>query len=107
MLEIVERTLANGLRPGDEVGRWGDDELLVISHEPRGDVLANHAQVLAGLTRTANFHWWGDRVALTVSVGAAQGEPSEGLAKLLERAQSAMMTSVHAGGNHVSLAPRA
>ena len=40
MLEAVERTLANGLRPGEEVGRWGDDEFLVLSHERSTEVLA-------------------------------------------------------------------
>ena len=34
MLERVERTIANGLRPVEEIGRWGDDEFLVLSHEP-------------------------------------------------------------------------
>ena len=71
MLESVERTLANGLRPGEEIGRWGDDEFLILSHERSPEVLASHAQVLAGLARTADFRWWGDRVSLTVSVGAA------------------------------------
>lgn len=106
MLETVERTLANGLRAGEEVGRWGDDEFLVLSQERIGEVLASHGQVLAGLARTADFHWWGDRVSLTVSVGAAEARQGESLPQLLERAQAAMMASIHAGGNHVSLAPR-
>ncbi len=105
MLEIVERTLANGLRPDEAVGRWGDDEFLILSHERSGEVLANHGQVLAGLARTSNFQWWGDRVSLTVSVGAAEAEESETLPQFLERAQSAMLASIHAGGNRVSLAP--
>ena len=106
MLEIVERTLANGLRAGEEIGRWGDDEFLVVSHERTGEVLANHGHVLAGLARTADFHWWGDRASLTVSVGAAEADETETLPQLLERAQSAMLASVHGGGNQVSLAPR-
>jgi diguanylate cyclase (GGDEF)-like protein/PAS domain S-box-containing protein len=104
MLEAVERTLANGLKPGEEVGRWGADEFLVLSHEPSGDVLAAHAHMLAGLARTAVFRWWGDRVSLTVSVGAAAAEKSETLPQLLERAQAAMQASMHAGGNCVELA---
>ena len=28
-------------------------------------------KLLAGLARTADFRWWGDRVSLTVSVGVA------------------------------------
>lgn len=105
MLEIVEHTLANGLRPGEEVGRWGEDEFLVISHERTPEMLAAHAQVLAGLARTADFRWWGDRVSLTVSIGAAQADLAETLAQLLERAKQAMVSSIHAGGNHITPAP--
>jgi len=102
MLEGMERTVANALRPGEEVGRWGDDEFLILSHESRDGVLANHAQALAGIARTAEFRWWGDRISLTLSVGAAEAEQGETLAELLGRAQRAMAESMHAGGNHVS-----
>jgi diguanylate cyclase (GGDEF)-like protein len=102
MIEKVERSLANGLRPGEELGRWGDDEFLIVSHERTPQMLAAHGQLLAGLARTADFRWWGDRVSLTVSIGAAQAEPSEALAQLLKRAQDAMISSIHEGGNHIA-----
>jgi diguanylate cyclase (GGDEF)-like protein/PAS domain S-box-containing protein len=101
MFERVERALAGGLRPSDELGRWGDNEFLIVSHERTAEMLAAHAQMLAGLARTADFRWWGDRVSITVSIGAAQAEQSETLAQLLERAQSAMCSSLHAGGNQI------
>jgi diguanylate cyclase (GGDEF)-like protein/PAS domain S-box-containing protein len=107
MLEKVLRALALGLRPAEEVGRWGDDEFLIISHERTAEMLAAHGKALAGLARTADFRWWGDRVSLTVSIGAAQATngDDEGLAQLLERAQKAMESSIHAGGNGVTTAP--
>src|SRR5208283_3119109 len=105
MLEKVDRALAQGLRPGEELGRWGDDEFLIISHERTAEMLAAHAQVLAGLARTADFRWWGDRVSLTVSIGAAQAGADETLPQLLERAQDAMAASMQAGGNHITPAP--
>jgi diguanylate cyclase (GGDEF)-like protein/PAS domain S-box-containing protein len=105
MIERIERTLSHGLRPGDELGRWGDDEFLVLSHEPTAAALAAHAQRLAGLARTSDFRWWGDRLSLTVSIGAAQAASGEALPQLLERAQAAMFASTHAGGNHITLAP--
>jgi diguanylate cyclase (GGDEF)-like protein/PAS domain S-box-containing protein len=107
MLEKVERALAQGLRPAEEVGRWGDDEFLIVSHERSAVMLATHGQALAGLARTADFRWWGDRVSLTVSIGAAQAcaQDEEGLAQLLERAQGAMEASIRAGGNCVTSAP--
>ena len=104
MLEKVERTLSSGLKPAEEIGRWGDDEFLVLSHERSGPLLAAHAQNLAGLARTTDFRWWGDRLSLTVSIGAAQAERGEPLGRLLERAQRAMLDSVRAGGNHITAA---
>lgn len=104
MLLKVERAMANGLRPGEELGRWGKDELLAICYARTAEMLAEHAQMLAGLARTADFRWWGDRISITVSIGAAQVEQSETLANLLDRAQKAMETSADGGGNHVTLA---
>jgi diguanylate cyclase (GGDEF)-like protein/PAS domain S-box-containing protein len=105
MLEAVERTLANSLLAGEEVGRWGNDEFLVMAREGAGEILAHRAQALVGAARTADFRWWGDRVSITVSIGLAVGEAVETLAELLERARMAMEVSVHAGGNHVTVAP--
>ena len=104
MIAKVEHTLAHGLRPGEHLGRWGEDEFLLISHERTSAMLADHAQVLAGLARTSDFRWWGDRVSLTVSIGAAQAECGSSLANLLERASAAMHASLHGGGNQITRA---
>jgi diguanylate cyclase len=87
------------------MGRWGDDEFMVLSHECTPEQLAAHAQVLAGLARTADFQWWGDRVPVTVSIGAAQAGADASLVELMEKAKAAMFTSFHAGGNKITLAP--
>jgi len=102
MLETVERALANGLRPGEEVGRWGDSEFLVLSREKSAEALDAHAHMLARLAGGADFHWWGDRISLTVSVGASMAEPDEPLAELLERARKAMQGDSQAGGQPCS-----
>jgi len=105
MLKKVEQALNQGLRPGEHIGRWGEDEFLVISHERTAAMLASHAQALAGLARTADFRWWGDRVSLTVSIGAAQSRCECSLADLLERAKAAMLSSYQTGGNRITPAP--
>ncbi len=106
MLEKVRHALAQGLRPAEEMGRWGEDEFLILAHERNAEMLAIRAQALTGLARTADFRWWGDRVSLTVSIGAAQagGDPAETLVQLLERARQAMQASVMAGGNRAMVA---
>lgn len=107
MLDKVRRALTQGLRPAEEMSRWGDDEFLVVAYEHSAEMLAAHARTLAGLARTADFRWWGDRVTLTVSIGAAQASdnPAETLAQLLERARAAMITSSREGGNRATTAP--
>lgn len=105
MLKKLAHALGNGLRPAEQLGRWGEDEFLVISHERTQELLAVHAQVLTGLARTADFRWWGDRISLTVSVGAAQAEADGTLVHLLERARKAMASSFHGGGNRMTRAP--
>jgi GGDEF domain-containing protein len=104
MLESMEKTLASGLKPAEEIGRWGDQDFLILSHERSAVALAAHAQWLAGLARTADFRWWGDRISLTVSVGAAQAEEGESLCTLLDHAEAALLASIHAGGNHTTAA---
>ncbi len=106
MLEKVRHALAHGLRASEEMSRWGDDEFLIVAHERSAEMLGSHAQTLAGLARTADFRWWGDRLSLTVSIGAAQGQfnGDETLAQLLGRSREAMETSNRAGGNRATVA---
>jgi len=106
MLEKVRHAMGQGLRPAEEMGRWDDDEFLIVAHERSADMLAAHAQMLDGLARTADFRWWGDRISITVSIGAAQAgsETTETLIQLLKRAREAMETSSRSGGNRVTAA---
>jgi diguanylate cyclase (GGDEF)-like protein len=103
MLTIIERTLLHGLRPTEILSRWGSNEFLVISHERSGEMLEKHAHHVGGLAHTADFRWWGDRVPLTVSIGAAQAAESETLRCLLQRAQRGMQASSQGGGDQVAL----
>lgn len=106
MFDKVRRALAQGLRPTDEMARWGDNEFLVVTHERSAEMLVAHAQMLVGMTRTADFRWWGDRISLSVSIGVAQAERGSGetLPELLERARQAMETSSSTGGNRTAVA---
>ena len=105
MLDSLERTLSNHLHTGEEIGRWDDAEFLILTPEATADRLSARMQVFAGLGRTAVFRWWGDRISVTVSAGAALAEPEEDLERVMERAHEAMTTSIHGGGNRATMAP--
>lgn len=102
MLHTIEQTLLRQMKPGEIIGRWGAHEFLILSHERTADLLAERARRLAGLARTADFRWWGDRVGLTVSVGTSQAAEASTLQSLLQDAQHAMQASKYAGGNQVT-----
>lgn len=102
MLRTVEQTLLRQMKPAEIIGRWGCNEFLVLTHERTSDLLIERAQRLAGLARTADFRWWGDRVGLTVSIGASHAVEGNTLQSLLHNARQAMQASEYAGGNHVS-----
>jgi diguanylate cyclase (GGDEF)-like protein len=102
MLRTIERTLLRQLKPAEVIGRWGNNEFLILAHERSAELLVEHARRLAGLARTADFRWWGDRVGLTVSIGVSHASDGDTLQSLLNRARQAMQTSSYAGGNHVT-----
>jgi diguanylate cyclase (GGDEF)-like protein/PAS domain S-box-containing protein len=106
MLDKVRRAVARGLRPTEEMGYWGDGEFLVLAHERTAEMFLSHGQTLAGLARTADFRWWGDRISLTVSIGVAQAcrQQDESLQQLLHRARHAMEASSREGGNRTMVA---
>ncbi|MGO8720130.1 MAG: diguanylate cyclase domain-containing protein [Acidobacteriaceae bacterium] len=102
MLRSVEQTLLRQMGPAETIGRWGDNEFLVIAHERSAELLTDHGRRLAGLARTVDFRWWGDRVGLTLSIGASYAIEADTLQSLLNRALHAMRNSEYAGGNHVT-----
>jgi PAS domain S-box-containing protein len=114
MLNVMETSLLHVLKPTETLGRWGENEFLIISHERSSEMLSLHAERLASVARSADFHWWGDRIPLTVSIGAAQAERqdastasgSQTLTALLRGAQQAMQALIDAGGNAVTHARR-
>jgi diguanylate cyclase (GGDEF)-like protein len=102
MLRAVEQTLRRQMNTAEIIGRWGDDEFLVIAHERTAELLVEHGRRLAGLVRTVDFRWWGDRIGVTASIGASHANQGDTLQSLLHRAQRAMRISEYAGGNHVT-----
>lgn len=106
MLRTVEQTLSRRMKPAEVIGRWGCNEFLVLAHERTAELLVERARRLAGLARTADFRWWGDRIGLTVSTGASQATEGDTLQAMLQGARQAMRASEYAGGNQVTEARR-
>jgi len=100
VITAVARTLAQTVRSGDVVARWGGEELLVLL--PRAGV--NEARQVAERCRAAVAAMRvveAPGLAATVSLGAAEVGDDEPLAGALRRADAALYRAKRQGRNRV------
>jgi diguanylate cyclase (GGDEF)-like protein/PAS domain S-box-containing protein len=97
LLRVVARTLEYNLWMTDFVGRWSDDQFLVIlggcSEKALGSVRERVRRSLAG----EGIEWWGERRSLPVSIGEATVQPEDSVEQMLERAQKSLEAAAACG----------
>ncbi|MBV8603132.1 MAG: GGDEF domain-containing protein [Pelomonas sp.] len=101
-LQYASRAIGTSLRGGDELGRWGGEEFLILL--PNAN--AEQARACANRLREALAAQPFDaatQARLTVSVGLAVWTPGEGVAELVARADRAMYRAKQAGRNRVEV----
>ncbi len=94
MLRITAETLRNGVRPGDVVGHWGEDQFLAVlpNCDARGAEKA--AERIQKLAAGAGIHWWGEQMSIATSVGYAGAEPGDKVEAMVERTQHSLKPAV-------------
>jgi len=104
VLQLAGAVLAQAVRAGDVVGRWGGEEFLVVSIGCE----ARHAQKLAEKLRqrveSTSFSAR-RQIPVTVSVGVALLEPAGDFTEAFRRADAAMYQAKARGRNRVALDP--
>ena len=98
-LANVAKTLGDGVRVGDTIGRFGGDEFLVVLPDTDHDdacVLAERLRMLVATAPKARGH-----EPLNVSVGVAQWHPGASVDDLLSVADGALRRAKRAGGGIV------
>src|SRR5579863_317915 len=90
LLRVVARTLANNLWMMDFVGRWSEDQFLVVlgscPEQALGRVRERVRRSLAG----EGIEWWGERRSLPVSIGEAAVQADDSVEMVLERAKQSL-----------------
>lgn len=102
-LRSVAQTLENGLRPTDFLGRWMENEFLAILTECSANDVLKVAERLSRLVRNTGIPWWGDKIHVTVSVGATPVIDNDTVGSIVSRAEQALRESSGAGINRVAL----
>jgi two-component system, cell cycle response regulator len=102
-LRSVAQTLESALRPTDFLGRWLDQEFIAIVIECRESDVTSVGERLARMVRSTGIPWWGDKIHVTVSVGATPVCPDDTMGSIVGRAERALQDSLIAGGNRVTV----
>ncbi|AIB39556.1 diguanylate cyclase [Pseudomonas sp. FP1911] len=104
VLKIIANVLSKRLRPTDFIARFGGEEfVLLMPDSALADALAV-GEVLREAIAACPFHFKGEPVTLTVSMGVAQFQPGERSDLALKRADEALYRAKAAGRNQVQAA---
>ena len=101
VLKIIATELRKRLRPEDFIARFGGEEFVLLVS---GMQLAEGAQLLEGLrlaVAACPFHFRGERVTITVSMGITQYKPGEHSDQALKRADQALYRAKDNGRNRI------
>lgn len=104
VLKIIASVLSKRLRPTDFIARFGGEEfVLLMPDSTLADALAV-GEVLRGAIEACPFHFKGEPVTITVSMGVAQFQPGERSDLVIKRADEALYRAKAAGRNQVQAA---
>jgi diguanylate cyclase (GGDEF)-like protein/PAS domain S-box-containing protein len=93
LLRVVARSLEGALWKTDFVGRWSDDQFLVILNGCREDVLPSVRERVRRLVSGDGIEWWGERRSLPISIGHATAQADDTVESLMERVQKSLETA--------------
>jgi diguanylate cyclase (GGDEF)-like protein/PAS domain S-box-containing protein len=103
ILRIVARTLSSSTRSFDNVIRWGGEEFLVIAVNLQEKTLDRFAEKIRLLVEHAYGDFEGQKLSVTISIGATLARKDDTLDSLIARADHLMYQSKEAGRNRVTV----
>lgn len=90
LLRVVARTLESVLWKTDYVGRWTDNEFLVILNGRSDEMVRSVCDRMRHMLANDAIEWWGERRSLPVSIGQATSHPDDTADSILDRAQQSL-----------------
>lgn len=103
VLNMVAKTLSNGLRALDVPCRWGGEEFLLLVSNTNAKALLGLAERLRMLVESSWLDHEGKTVRVTASFGAAISKGEETAKGVVERADKMLYKSKNEGRNRVTI----
>lgn len=103
-LKMIAKSLRDGCRPFDSVGRWGGEEFLAVVRNVDGEALRQIAERFRILVEQSFYSYEGTALSSTMSFGGAVARKGDTLETLIERADRKLYMCKENGRNRVSIA---
>ncbi|CAI8719373.1 Diguanylate cyclase DgcP [Pseudomonas chlororaphis] len=103
VLKIIAGVLRKRLRGSDFIARFGGEEFVLLISNTSWPVGARLAETLRAAIEACPFHFKGERVTITMSIGMSAFKPGERSDLVLKRADQALYRAKEAGRNRVEL----
>ncbi|MFG0407341.1 diguanylate cyclase [Pseudomonas sp. FYR_11] len=101
VLKIVADQLRKGLRGRDFIARFGGEEFVLLLPQTAPPAAAQVAELLRATIEACPFHFKGERVVITTSIGLAAFRAGERADQVLKRADTALYRAKELGRNRV------
>ncbi|MHB2049263.1 GGDEF domain-containing protein [Pseudomonas sp. VEM90] len=101
VLKIVADQLRKRLRGRDFIARFGGEEFVLLLPQTTPAVAAQMAEVLRATVEACPFHFKGERVVITTSIGLGAFRSGERSNQVLKRADAALYRAKEHGRNRV------
>jgi len=103
VLKIIATVLRKRLRAADFIARFGGEEFVLLLPATTPAVGAKLLESLRAAIEACPFHFKGERVTITISMGLASFKTGEHSDLVLKRADQALYRAKNAGRNRVEL----
>ncbi|MFJ7810119.1 diguanylate cyclase [Pseudomonas asiatica] len=104
VLKIVADQLRKRLRSADFIARFGGEEFVLLLPQTSPAAAAQIAEVLRATVEACPFHFKGERVVITTSIGLGAFRSGERGDQVLKRADAALYRAKESGRNRVEQA---
>jgi len=103
VLKLVARTIENSTRETDIAIRYGGEELIVLCGNLGKDNLEKFAEKIRVLISNSYIEYEGEKLSVTVSIGAATVRDTDTVADIIKRSDELMYQSKNNGKNTVTV----
>jgi GGDEF domain-containing protein len=87
LLRVIARTLEGCLRKTDLIGRWSDDQFLLIFNEVQEEEINAKRERIRRMLAGEGIEWWGERRSLPVVIAASSVHLGDTVESVLQRLQ--------------------